>query len=237
MIEKPQSAEIHPGLGFRIRHRIERPAHDSIVGLSRFKIPEISDCMNRLYTISRAITCLTELLKPLLGIACTVRVYPGDNLMVHKALDIAQPGDVVVIDANGLEGTAVLGDSICTKAKHRNIAGFVVDGFVRDIIGVRKTNLPVFARGVTAIGPLHRGPGEINFPIQCGGVVVHPGDVVLGDENGVVVVPTYAVGTLIRRLSEKEATEAAYKAAVARGEFSNAWVDRILDAGGCEHIE
>lgn len=237
MVEKPQSADIHPGLGFRIRRKIERPAMDSIVGLSRFKIPEISDCMNRLYTINRAIVCLTNLSAPLFGPACTVRVYPGDNLMVHKALDIAQPGDVVIVDANGSDGTAVLGDSISTKAKHRGIAGFVVDGFVRDIIGIRATNLPVFARGVTAIGPLHRGPGEINFPIQCGGVVVHPGDVVLGDENGIVVVPVPAVHTLIQRLSNKTAHEAEYKAAVARGEFSNMWVDRILDASGCEQLD
>src|SRR5271166_5809115 len=109
MVEKPQSADVHPGLGFRIRHRIERPAPDSIAGLCRFTIPEISDCMNRLYTISRMIVCLTNVSTRLLGPACAVRVYPGDNLMVHKALDVAQPGDVVVVDANGSEGTAVLG--------------------------------------------------------------------------------------------------------------------------------
>ena len=110
--------------------------------------------------------------------------------MVHKSLDIAQPGDVIVIDGSRSPASAVLGDLVSTKARHRGVAGFVVDGLIRDLPAIRALgDFPVFARGVTPIGPMHRGPGEINYPIAAGGIVVNPGDMIVGDLNGVVVVP------------------------------------------------
>ncbi|MDA0629289.1 RraA family protein, partial [Acinetobacter baumannii] len=121
--------------------------------------------------------------------ACTVRVFPGDNLMVHKSLDIAQPGDIVVVTAGGSNMNAILGDMICTKAKHRHIAGFIVDGLIRDLPDILPLDFPVWARGTTPIGPLHRGPGEVNYPIACGGVVVNPGDLVVADDAGIVAIP------------------------------------------------
>jgi regulator of RNase E activity RraA len=94
--------------------------------------------------------------------------------------------------------------------------------------------MAVFARGVTPIGPLHRGPGEVNFPVSCGGIVVNPGDVILGDENGVVVVPHSVAMTLLEQLNIRREKETDYAAAVKRGEFSNAWVDRVLADGGLQ---
>jgi regulator of RNase E activity RraA len=169
----------------------------------------------------------------ILGPALTVKVFPGDNLMVHKALDVAEPGDVVVVDASSSSLTAVLGDLVSTKARHRGIAGFVVDGLIRDLPGIRALgDFPVFARGVTPIGPLHRGPGEIGYAICAGGIVVHPGDVIVGDPNGVAVVPRDIADDLLDRLIAKREAEAAYTAAVARGDFDNAWVDATLEASG-----
>jgi RraA family protein len=165
-----------------------------------------------------------------------VKVFPGDNLMVHKALDVLEPGDVVVIDAAGSQQNAVLGDLISTKAKHRGAAGFVVDGFVRDLPNIQELDLPVFARGTTPIGPLHRGPGEINFPVCCGGVVVNPGDLIVGDAMGVVVVPREIATELLERLRKHEAATAAYLDSVRRGVFSNEWVDQILTALECPMI-
>ena len=232
-IGKPRTAEIHPGPGFRLRAQVERSDPETIAALGAFETPAISDLMNRLYTMATAIRNLTDESLRLAGPACTVKVYPGDNLMVHKSLDLAQPGDVIVVDAQGSPMTAVLGDLVATKARHRGIAGFVVDGLVRDLPGIQAlADVPVFARGVTPIGPLHRGPGEINYPISCGGIVVHPGDIVVGDLNGVVVVPQEFARELLERLTERAAVEADYTAAVARGEFSNAWVDGILREGG-----
>jgi RraA family protein len=201
-----------------------------------FETPDISDLLNRLYSVDSEITCLTGNHRRLCGPVCTVKVYPGDNLMVHKVLDVAKPGDIVVIDANGSRQYAVLGDLISTKAKHRGIAGFVVDGLIRDLPGIQELDFPVFARGTTPIGPLHRGPGEINFPICCGGRVVNPGDVLVADGSGIVVVPRNILSELVDRLERNREANVAYLAAVQRGQFSNDWVDEVLEQHQCPII-
>lgn len=224
---------MHPGAGFRVREEFERLEPDLIARFAPFDSPSISDQMNRLYTMAPAIKPMTGPDLTLLGPACTVKCFPGDNLLVHKSLDVARPGDVVVVDTGGSELTAVLGDLISTKARHRGIAGFVVDGLIRDLPAIRELgDFPVFARGVTPIGPLHRGPGEINFPISAGGIVVHAGDIIAADLNGVVVVPREIASDVVERLVERSSAEADYHAAVARGDFSNEWVDAVLEEGG-----
>jgi regulator of RNase E activity RraA len=233
MVGKPKSAEMHPGPGFRIRTDWERPEPEIVAALGTFETPVISDLMNRLYAVETAIKPLTHPDLRIAGPALTVKVFPGDNLMVHKSLDIAQPGDVVIVDASASSLTAVLGDLISTKARHRGITGFVVDGLVRDLPAIRALgDFPVFARGVTPIGPLHRGPGEIGYPIACGGIVVNSGDIIIGDLNGVVVVPRDIAEALLMRLTDRQLAEADYTAAVARGEFDNSWVDALLERSG-----
>ena len=234
-VEKPRSAEMHPGPGFRFRRGHSRPDRDLVDAFGDFDTPAISDLMNRLYTMTSEIQNLTDPNLKLVGPACTVKVFPGDNLMVHKSLDVAQPGEVVVVDAGASAMNGVLGDLISTKARHRGIAGFVVDGLVRDLPRIRALeDFPVFARGVTPIGPLHRGPGEINYPVSVGGIVVHPGDIIVGDLNGVVVVPQEVASELLARLVAQRENEAEYLEAVVRGDFSNTWVDRIL---GEAHVD
>jgi regulator of RNase E activity RraA len=224
---------MHPGPGFRVRGDVERPDSAIVEGLGDFDTPAISDLMNRLYTMVPEIHNMTHRDLRLIGPACTVKVYPGDNLMVHKCLDIVEPGDVVVIDAGASMMNGVLGDLISTKARHRGVAGFVVDGLIRDLPDILAlADFPVFARGVSPIGPLHRGPGEINHAISAGGIVVHPGDIVVGDLNGVVVVPRDIASELLERLRSRAEREAEYTAAVRRGEFSNTWVDEVLSANG-----
>jgi RraA family protein len=236
-VGKPKTSELHPGPGFRVRHEIERPSPETVSALGQFDTPDISDLMNRLYTMNPSIRPVTDANR-VAGPACTVRAYPGDNLMVHKSIDVAQPGDVVVVDASSSELNAVLGDLVSTKARHRGIAGFIVDGLVRDVPGIRALgDFPVFARGVTPIGPLHRGPGEVNHPVSAGGIVVQPGDVIVADVDGVVVVPRTLAEEMLRRLDERKAADAEYTAAVARGEFSNAWVDNMLDESDVEHTD
>lgn len=231
--KKPKSAEITPGPGFRVRKNISRPSKDLIAKFGDFDTADISDKLNRMYTMCAEIRSMTDV-KRVVGPACTVKVFPGDNLMVHKALDIAQPGDVVVIDTTGSRNHAVLGDLITTKAKHRGIAGFVIDGLIRDVEDVGEVGLPVFARGVTAFGPLHRGPGEINYSVSCGGIVVEPGDIVAADSDGVVVVRKEFAETTIKMLQNHRESMSAYVADVRKGIFSNDWVDDQLVRDGCD---
>ena len=202
--------------------------------LSQFEVPDISDLLNRLYAIDPEIRCLSGRYR-LCGPACTVKVFPGDNLMVHKALDIAKPGDIIVVDGSGSGSrtNALIGDIICTKAQHRGIQGFIIDGLIRDLPAIEELGYPVFARGTTAIGPLHRGPGEINFPIACGGTVINPGDVIIADDAGMVAVPRDIVSTVVNILTSQRETNRAYLSAVQRGEFSNEWVDNLLAQHEC----
>jgi RraA family protein len=198
-----------------------------------FDSPDISDQLNRLYALVPEIFCLTGTKHSLVGPVCTVKVYPGDNLMVHKALDVANPGDIIVIDARASRTNAVIGGLISLKAKSRKIAGFIIDGFIRDLPEILPLDFPVFARGATPIGPLHRGPGEINFPICCGGVVVNPGDIVVADQAGVVIIPLDHAPEILSRLTANRERNQKYLADVARGEFLNDWVDEVLISAGC----
>lgn len=238
MSDKPKSersGELHPGPGFRVVYDVPRPAPGVVKGLAQFPTADISDQLNRLYTMEVSITALTPIDVPLAGPAVTVKVFPGDNLMVHKALDVVMPGDVIVVDGARSMLTALCGDMIATKAKHRGVAGFVIDGLVRDLEGIIELGgIPVFARGVTPIGPLHRGPGEVNVPVACGGVVVRAGDIVIGDHDGVVVVRHEIAGELLDILEGRREQAEAYAAAVARGDFSMAWVDAVLEQGGMD---
>lgn len=232
---KPSTAEASPGPGFRISWHARPPDDGLVERFAAFDTPTISDKLNRLYTMCSAIHPLTPSAPRVLGPACTVKVYPGDNLMVHKALDIARPGEVVVVDASSAMSFAVLGDLVSQKARHRGIAGFVVDGLVRDLPAIREMgDFPVFARGFTPIGPLHRGPGEIDYPVSVGGIVVHPGDIIAGDVNGVVVVPRDCAREVVEALEARAEAEARYAESVARGEFTMVWVDQVLRANGIE---
>lgn len=228
----PRSAELHPGVGFQIRRTFSRPAPSLIEQFREFDTPDISDAMNRLSTMGSEIHNLVNDAK-IVGPACTVKVYPGDNLMVHQALDIAQPGDIVVVDAGGSRMNGVIGDMVSTKAKHRGIAAFVIDGLIRDLPAVKEVGLPVFARGVTPIGPLHRGPGEINYPVSCGGIVVSPGDLIVGDTNGIVVVRRDFIEIILNRLQAQRPAQQQYVADVRRGHFSNDWAMDLLKSVGC----
>ncbi|HWE02046.1 MAG TPA: RraA family protein [Tepidisphaeraceae bacterium] len=236
MASKPRSAHLHPGPGFRVRMNISRLAPELYRQYMNFPTPDISDLLNRLYAVDPQIQCMTGENHRVCGPACTVKVFPGDNLMVHKSLDVIEPGDVIIVDAGGSTLNAVLGDLVSTKAKHRGASGFVVDGLIRDLPGIKELDFPVFARGATPIGPLHRGPGEINYPICCGGIVVNPGDLIVGDAMGVVVVPQGIAAELLVRLKSHDAVNAAYFESVKKGDFSNAWVDNILTELQCPSV-
>ncbi len=125
----------------------------------------------------------------LAGRACTVKIPVGENLSVLKAIREANPGDIVVVDAKGDRYRAIAGDFVIGMAQTLGIGGLVVDGVIRDIVGVKALNFPVFSRGTTVAASGKAGVGEVNVPISCGGVPVNPGDIIVGDADGVVVIP------------------------------------------------
>lgn len=232
----PRSSEINPGPGFRVRTSIARPAPEIVAALADFKTPDLCDLTNRLYAMAPGIRNLVND-EPLAGPACTVKVYPGDNLMVHKSLDVARPGDVVVVDTCGSRTNAVIGDLVAAKARHRGIAGFVIDGLMRDLEDCKEVGLPIYAQGTTPAGPLHRGPGELNYPICCGGVVVSPGDIVIADSMGITVITQESAEDLLRQLRENRERLERYTEEVRQGAFSMTWVDDELSRNDCPVAE
>jgi len=188
----------------------------SLQEIERFKhIPTtiLSDCMNRMQAMKAEIKPLIPV-ERIAGSAVTVEETAGGNLMSHYAMYIAEPGDIIVIDAKGYRNRSCWGGIQTFVCKERGIEGLVIDGTIRDVSDVRRLNYPVFCLGVTPAGPLKGWSGNINTPIQCGGVVVHPGDIIVGDEDGVVVIPLkYA--------------DRVYEAAVKRLNMEEEWVERI----------
>lgn len=233
-VNKPKASEIIPGPGFRIKSSFARLDAALMRQFADFDTPDVSDQLNRLFALAPAIKCLTGAGSKVVGPACTVKVHPADNLMVHASLDVARPGDIVVVDAGGASVNATLGNLVCAKAQHLGIAAFVIDGSVRDLPKIEPLGFPVWARGATTTGPWHNGPGEINYPISCGGIVVNPGDIVVADVAGVVIVPRDDAEVVLERLRTFEGKNERYFAAIQKGDFSNKWVGDALSERGCQ---
>jgi 4-hydroxy-4-methyl-2-oxoglutarate aldolase len=161
----------------------------------------------------------------LAGTALTVSASPGDNLVIHKAITMAEPGDVLVVDGDGYTETAFVGELMCASCRAHDLAGVVVDGAVRDRADLAAMDFPVFARAVHPAGPLKAHPGSINVPVSCGGVTVAPGDVVVGDGDGLAVVPADAAEATLERAREKVSDETALRERVEDGEY-------LYDVGG-----
>jgi regulator of RNase E activity RraA len=161
----------------------------------------------------------------MVGPAITVKSRPGDNLMVHKALDIAEPGDIVVVDASGDLTNAIIGELMVAHAIQRRLGGIVIFGAIRDSEELSAGSFPVFAAGVTHRGPYKDGPGEVNVPIAIGGMVIQPGDLVCGDADGMTSVPLESVEEVFAAATKKHAAETRQMEAIKTGDNDHAWVD------------
>lgn len=171
--------------------------------------------------------------KPMAGTAVTVRTRAGDNLAIHRAFDFCRPGDVLVIDGAGELTQALMGDIMASFAESLGVQGLVIDGAIRDVGAIRRRDFPVYARAVTHRGPYKNGPGEINVPVTVGGMVVHPGDVIVGDEDGLLAIPIGDVETVIEGARRQAAKEAAALSSIVDGCFDRSWViphrDRMMN--------
>ncbi|SFJ17714.1 RraA famliy [Bosea sp. OK403] len=223
-------------VGFRIFRRINRPDPGLVRALAVIPVANIADEMNRLFCLDAAIRPWNRAL--MAGCAFTVRARPGCNLLVHKALDMAAPGDVVIVEDGGDLTTALAGENMVLWARKRGLAGLVIDGAMRDVDAIRELDFPVYARGATPRGPHRNGPGEINVPISCGGVVVNPGDIVLGDGDGVLIVPPREAQAILERAKGKLAKELKTRESIADGTWDrSAYADEALVRMGCEIID
>lgn len=166
------------------------------------------------------------------GHAVTVRVRAGDNLLIHKALDMLQAGDVLLVDGEGDISRALVGEIMMTSARVRGAVAFVMDGAIRDAEAFEEHRFPCWARGVSLRGPYKDGPGSVNVPITVGGMPVRPGDVIVGDNDGVVAVPVILAGEVATKARAKVAQEKETIAAILRGTYSSTWVDEALSQKG-----
>lgn len=219
-------------VGFRI-FPPKRAPREVVKLYAGFSTPNISDSMNRLNGACAEIRPMHGPAR-LLGSTFTVKTRPGDNLIVHKALDMLEPGDALIVDAGGDTTNAVLGEIMMRIAIKNGATGIVVDGAIRDAAAFSEADFPCFARGASHRGPYKDGPGEIGVPVSVGGLIFRPGDVVVGDADGLLVVPLEEaedVAEKVRKTVEKEAT---MMREIDEGTIDRSWIDRALKQRGCQ---
>jgi len=222
-------------IGFRVYTKVRRANRELVEAFRGIPVANIADNMGRISCVDTGIRPLTKL--PLLGTAITVKAAPNDNLAFHKALDLAEAGDVIVVDGEGSMAHSISGDIMYSIAKKKGVAGFVIDGCIRDVDTLATLEFPVYARGVQPKGPYKNGPGEVNVPISCGGIVVNPGDIVYGDGDGVVVIKEVDAPKLIELARKHVASEEAIFEGIRTGTLNRDWVDKTLLANGGEIID
>jgi regulator of RNase E activity RraA len=219
--------------GFRIAQRSRTVSKAVIEQFRGIPVANVGDVMSRMSAAGAGLRPMHSG-GALAGPALTVKTRPGDNLLVHKAIDMAEPGDVIVVDAGGELTTAIIGELMLAHAVRRGVGGFVIDGAIRDAAAIRSRPLPVFAAGVTLRGPYKDGPGEINLPIAIGGMVVAPGDLLLGDDDGVLCVPFDDIENVLAAARAKQAAEEKQMAAIVAGTSDRSYIDETLARLGCE---
>jgi RraA family protein len=159
----------------------------------------------------------------MVGRALTVKTRPGDNATIHQALDQIQPGDVIVVDGGGDISRALIGEIMSSIAQHRGAAGMIIDGAIRDSGAIGAGSFPVFARAAIHLGPYKSGPGHIGVPVSIGGMVVQPGDIIVGDDDGVVVVSPADAETLIEAVEAQARKEDEILLSIREGRYVSAY--------------
>lgn len=218
--------------GFRIRNHWVRVADEIVARARGIAVSNISDVMARQNGAPAS-------MRPfhrggvLAGPALTVRCRPGDNLMLHKALMMARRGDVIVVDAGGALDNAIMGELMLERAIQAGVAGVVIHGAIRDSATIAEQETPVFAVGISHRGPWKDGPGEVGYTIALGSMVIEPGDLMVGDDDGVIVIPRVSAAAVLDRAEAKHAAEVKQLEQTRAGAYDGNWIDAVLAAGGC----
>jgi regulator of RNase E activity RraA len=226
-------------VGNRVFTRRKLPDPELVKAFSKIAAANVADCMGRLCGMNPQIRLMSNPSGRIMcGVALTVKARAGDNMMLHKAMNISQPGDVIVVSNEGERSRAIMGEIMFNYLQgFKKIEGIVIDGPVRDIDILSQGTLPLYATGTTPSGPYKEGPGEVNVPISCGGIMVNPGDIILGDRDGVIVIPkddAYSVLEKSKILSEKDKEKAVNSAA---GTVDRQWVDDLMERKNVEIID
>jgi regulator of RNase E activity RraA len=213
-----------------LRADFPRPPAAVLAGFAGAATGHVVDAMGGAGALDPRIKPLAADAAALVGVAVTCDCGPADNLALFAALSIARPGDVLVAATGGWTGAAVTGDLMLGMARNSGVAGFVTDGLVRDLAGVLAVGLPVFCAGVTPNSPVRNGPGTVGLPVDLGGLRIESGDLVIGDRDGVVIVPQARAEAVLAALTGVRAAEAALEAAVGRGLRLPEFVRAVLDS-------
>lgn len=220
-----------------IRRNFERPSTEIVEAFQGVPTGYLVDAMDGRGCLGHAIYPLMPDRASLLGVAITCHAGPADNLAVFGALAEARPGDVIVAGTDAFTRTSVTGDLLLGMARNRGVAGFVTDGMVRDLVGIEGVGLPVYCAGLTANSPVRNGPGTVGFPVVLGDTVVNPGDIIVGDRDGVVVVPRALAEAVLARLDAIKAAEFALETKVKAGLEVPDFVRAILDSDRTRYVD
>lgn len=200
-----------------VRRRFERPDKAKLGRLAGSQTGHVVDARDGRGALDHAIKPVDPARAQFVGVALTCETGPSDNLAIMAALSLAAPGDVVVSQSDGFTGTAVVGDNVCLMARNAGIAALVIDGMARDADGIVAAGLPCFARGITPNSCVRSGPGRVGCPIVAGGVAIQSGDVLVGDRDGVVVIPQAELDEVLARLDKIRIAEAEVQKRIAGG--------------------
>ncbi len=214
-----------------IVREFDRVSPEVVARAKTFQAAILADVAGRRGTMHARVAPV-DMQMVLAGPAFTVEVRPGDNLMIHAAIALAKPGDVLVIDGKGDQTAALMGTLMLSACKKLGLAGVVVDGAIRDRLELLDLGFPVFSAGFNPAGPTKFVPGRINHPISAGGTTVMPGDLIVGDADGVVVIEREKAPAMMDLAVRKVADEAARIEAIARGDTESKWLPAALRAAG-----
>lgn len=225
-------------IGNRIYLQRNLPDEKLVQAFSTIPVANIADCMERLPAMNGRIRLISNPIKQLVGVALTVKVRAGDNLMLHAALNMAKPGDVIVVSNEGDTKRALIGEVMMTWLKYeKKIAGIIIDGPIRDFEELSQWDLPIYCNGTTPNGPFKNGPGEVNTIISCGEITVCPGDIIVGDADGVIAIPPNDAKEILDKAIVYQQNDSAKIKKTIEGTIDRSWVDRALAAAKTEIID
>ncbi len=225
-------------IGFRIYDKPKKADIDKIKELAQYPAAVISDVMNRSGCLASEVMPINRANKlKVSGRALTVKTTATDNLMVHKALEMSDKNDIIAVDARGENNRAIIGEIMCRLAEKKAVKGFILDGLIRDKDYIQnQAAVAVYARGCIPQGPYKNGPGEINVPISCAGQIIYPGDIIIGDADGVVAVKKDNLEEVISKARSKQDQEKQMLKKIRNGNLKRDWIDKKLQRLGCEII-